>query len=304
MKTTYLKLSVAVALLVGIYSCKKGEAINSESEIYAEADSAYVTSDSISSVATMNVKDKQFIKTADVNMDVKDVYEATIAIEKSVQELGGFVTRSNMQSNVLSEETYNTSNEDAVLVKKYQTENTMQLRVPTEKLGALLTFINDKKLFLNSRLINAEDVTANMQYAKLEGERIKKNEQNISQLKANKDKVTLDNDNMQDGNLQQLANMNVTDNLKYSTVDVYLKEPKLRVAEIAVTNSTNVDNKYKFNFLYTAKNAFVEGYYLIQRILVLVISVWPLLIIAAAGLYFFRKRKLIKTREISTEEQS
>lgn len=304
MKTTYLKLSAAVVLLVGIYSCKKGEAVNSESEIYAEADSAYVTSDSISSVATMNVKDKQFIKTADVNMEVKDVYEATIAIEKSVQELGGFVTRSNMQSNVLSEETYNTSNEDAVLVKKYQTENTMQLRVPTEKLGALLTFINDKKLFLNSRLINAEDVTANMQYAKLEGERIKKNEQNISQLKANKDKVTLDNDNMQDGNLQQLANMNVTDNLKYSTVDVYLKEPKLRVAEIAVTNSTNVDNKYKFNFLYTAKNAFVEGYYLIQRILVLLISVWPLLIIAAAGLYFFRKRKLIKTREISTEEQS
>ena len=304
MKTTYLKLSAAVVLLVGIYSCKKGEAVNSESEIYAEADSAYVTSDSISSVATMKVKDKQFIKTADVNMEVKDVYEATIAIEKSVQELGGFVTRSNMQSNVLSEETYNTSNEDAVLVKKYQTENTMQLRVPTEKLGALLTFINDKKLFLNSRLINAEDVTANMQYAKLEGERIKKNEQNISQLKANKDKVTLDNDNMQDGNLQQLANMNVTDNLKYSTVDVYLKEPKLRVAEIAVTNSKNVDNKYKFNFLYTAKNAFVEGYYLIQRILVLVISVWPLLIIAAAGLYFFRKRKLIKTREISTEEQS
>lgn len=304
MKTTYLKLSAAVVLLVGIYSCKKGEAVNSESEIYAEADSAYVTSDSISSVATMNVKDKQFIKTADVNMEVKDVYEATIAIEKSVQELGGFVTRSNMQCNVLSEETYNTSNEDAVLVKKYQTENTMQLRVPTEKLGALLTFINDKKLFLNSRLINAEDVTANMQYAKLEGERIKKNEQNISQLKANKDKVTLDNDNMQDGNLQQLANMNVTDNLKYSTVDVYLKEPKLRVAEIAVTNSTNVDNKYKFNFLYTAKNAFVQGYYLIQRILVLLISVWPLLIIAAAGLYFFRKRKLIKTREISTEEQS
>jgi len=304
MKTTYLKLSAVVVLLVGIYSCKKGEAVNSESEIYAEADSAYVTSDSISSVATMKVKDKQFIKTADVNMEVKDVYEATIAIEKSVQELGGFVTRSNMHSNVLSEETYNTSNEDAVLVKKYQTENTMQLRVPTEKLGALLTFINDKKLFLNSRLINAEDVTANIQYAKLEGERIKKNEQNISQLKANKDKVTLDNDNMQDGNLQQLANMNVTDNLKYSTVDVYLKEPKLRVAEIAVTNSTNVDNKYKFNFLYTAKNAFVEGYYLIQRILVLLISVWPLLIIAATGLYFFRKRKLIKTREISTEEQS
>jgi hypothetical protein len=37
----------------------------------------------------MKVKDKQFIKTADVNMEVKDVYNATISIEKSVQELGG-----------------------------------------------------------------------------------------------------------------------------------------------------------------------------------------------------------------------
>jgi hypothetical protein len=61
---------------------------------------AAMASDSVSSVADMKVKNKQFIKTADVNMEVKDVYNATIAIEKSVQELGGFVTNSNLQSNV------------------------------------------------------------------------------------------------------------------------------------------------------------------------------------------------------------
>jgi hypothetical protein len=54
----------------------------------------------------MKVQDKQFIKTADVNMEVKDVYDATISIEKSVQELGGFVTHSNLKSNVISENTY------------------------------------------------------------------------------------------------------------------------------------------------------------------------------------------------------
>ena len=122
----------------------------------------------------MKVKDKQFIKTADVNMEVKDVYNATIAIEKSVQELGGFVTNSNLQSNVVSENTYNTSNEKAMLVKKkYQTENRMQVRIPTEKLGELLTAINTNKLFLNSRSINAEDVTANIKYSELEGKEIK-----------------------------------------------------------------------------------------------------------------------------------
>jgi hypothetical protein len=282
---------------LGIYSCKKGEA-TADYEISAAADSsAVIISDSVSSAATMKVKDKQFIKTADVNMEVKDVYEATISIEKSVQELGGFVTHSNLRSNVISEETYNTSNENAMLVKKYQTENTMQVRVPTEKLGALLTLINDKKLFLNSRSINAEDVTSSIKYAELEGKRIKKTSENISQLKANKDKVELDNGNMSEENQQQLANMDVTDNLKYSTIDIYIKEPNLRMAEIAITNTQNIDNKYKFNFIYDAKNAFVEGFYLIQKIVVGLIMIWPILLIGAVIVYFLRKRKPMKKTE-------
>ena len=292
MKTTYIRLTIATAILSGIYSCKKGEATTSDYEMSVAADSASMNiSDSVSSVATMSVKDKQFIKTANVNMEVKDVYDATISIEKSIQELGGFVTHSDLQSRVISEETYNTSDEDAMLVKKYQTENSMQVRVPTSKLGELLTLINDKKLFLNSRIINAEDMTSSIKYAELEGKRIKKTGENISELKTTKDKVKMSDENMSEENQQQLANLDVTDNLKYSTVDIYIKEPKLRIAEIAVTNSKNIDNKYKFNFIYDVKNAFVEGFYLIQRILVGLVAIWPIVIIAGIAFYFYRKNK-------------
>jgi hypothetical protein len=295
MKTTYITLSLSAVLLLGIYSCKKGEVSSKELEAYATTDSAAVVlSDSISSVADMKVKDKQFIKTADVNMEVKDVYNATIAIEKSVQDLGGFVTNSNLQSNVVSENTYNTSNEEAMLVKKYQTENRMQVRIPTEKLGELLTAINTSKLFLNSRSINAEDVTANIKYSELEGKRNQKTSENISKLKTNKDKVTLDDKNMSEGNLQKFSSMNMTDDLKYSTIDIYIKEPQLRIAEIAVTNTTSIDNKYKYNFIYDAKDGFVYGFYLIQRIIVALINVWPLVLIAAIIIYFLRKRKVSK----------
>lgn len=303
MKTTYIKLSLSAVFLLGIYSCKKGEVSSKDLKAYATTDSAAaMVSDSISSVADMKVKDKQFIKTADIDMEVKDVYNATIAIEKSVQELGGFVTNSNLRSNVVSEDTYNTSNEEAMLVKKYQTENTMQVRVPTEKLGELLTFINTNKLFLNSRSINAEDVTANIKYSELEGKRNQKTAENIEKIKANKDKVTLDNENMSEGNLQKLASMNMTDNLKYSTVDIYIKEPKLRIAEIAVTNTTSIDNKYRYNFIYDAKDGFVYGFYLIQRIIVALINIWPLLLIAAALIYFLRKRKVLKAGQSVTKE--
>ena len=297
MKTTYIKLTFGAAILLGIYSCKKSEATVSDSETAQY--NKNIVAESVSSAATTLVKDKQFIKTANVNMEVKDVYEATISIEKSVLELGGYVTHSNLQSNVVSEETFNISNEEATLVKRYQTENTMQVSVPTEKLGEFLTLINSKKLFLNSRVINAEDVTSRIKYAELEGKRIKKTSENISQLKTNKDKVDMSDENRSEENQQQLANMDVADNLKYSTVDVYIKEPKLRIAEIAVTNSKNIDNKYKFNFFYSAKNAFVEGYYLIQRLVVGLIMIWPLILIAAVAFYFYRKNKFNK-KQIQT----
>jgi len=303
MKTTYIRLSIATALLLGIYSCKKGEASSRDLEAYASTDSsASAVSDSISSAATMKVKDKQFIKTAGVKMEVHDVYGATISIEKSVEELGGFVTHSDLQTNVVSEETYNTSDENSVLVKKYQTYNKMQVRVPAEKLGVLLTLVNNKKLFLNSRSINAEDVTSGIKYAELEGKRIKKTSENISQLKANKDKIQLDNENMSAGNLQELANMDTTDNVKYSTVDIYINEPKLRVAEIAITNTKSIDDKYKFDFLYSSKSAFVEGYYLIQRILVGLITIWPIWLIIIAILLFVRKRNSGKKSKEKTSE--
>ncbi|WP_027372996.1 MULTISPECIES: DUF4349 domain-containing protein [Chryseobacterium] len=303
MKTTYIRLSISAMILLGIYSCKKGEASINGPETYTSADSASaMASDSVSSAASMKVENKQFIKTADVNMEVNDVYNATISIEKSVQELGGFVINSNLQSNVISQDTYNTSDEEAMLIKKYQTENKMQVRVPTEKLGEFLTFINTNKLFLNSRTINAEDVTSNIKYSEWESKRNQKTSENIDQLKANKDKVNLDDENMSEGNLQKLANINMTDNLKYSTVDIYIKEPKVRIAEIAVTNTNSIDNKYRYNFLYDAKDGFVYGFYLIQKIIVAMINIWPLLLIAGGIIYFLRKRKVTKSEPSNAQK--
>ncbi|MCJ7933759.1 MAG: DUF4349 domain-containing protein [Chryseobacterium sp.] len=303
MKTTYITLLLSAVLLTGTYSCKKGEAAATDPGAYATTDSASVIlSDSISSAATIEVKDKQFIKTAAINMEVKDVYDATIAIEKSVQDLGGFVTNSNLSSNVVSENTYSISNEEAILVKKYQSENMMKVRVPTEKLGEFLTLINTNKVFLASRSITAEDVTSSIKYAVLEDKRNQKTSENISQLKTNKDKVTLDDKNTAEGNLQKLSNMDTADHLKYSTIDIYIKEPQLRIAEIPVTNTNSIDNKYKFNFLYNVKDGFVYGFYLIQKIIVALVNVWPLLLIAGGLIYFFRKKKFSKGGQAKIQE--
>ncbi len=302
MKSPTLKIVLGSLLLTTIFSCNKTETIGAYDQVDTDYTATPEISDSISSVATLQVKDKQFIKSADVNMEVKDVYEATISIEKQLKNLGGFVTSSRLNANIVAEETFNTSDENATLVRKFQTENTMQVRVPTEKLGDLLTFINDKKLFLNTRNITAEDVTANIKLAELEAKRNAKTGTNISQLKTDKNKVKIDDDNQLEGNYQKVASFEMTDNLKFSTVDIYLKEPKLRVAEIAITNTRNIDNKYKFNFFYDVKNAFVEGFYLIQKLVIGLVTIWPIILISLIVLYFIRRRK--ETLKMENSDQN
>ncbi|WP_333851099.1 DUF4349 domain-containing protein [Epilithonimonas sp.] len=288
MKTKFLSISL---LALTLFACKKSEMVESA---YASAD--YVVdstsvSDSISMAATQNVKDRQFVRTAEVDMEVKDVYDATISIEKQLQTIGGFVTESKMEAQTLSENTYNTSDESAILIRKFQNHNRMQVRVPTQKLGEFLTFINDKKVFLNSRIISAEDVSAGIRLAKMESERQAKTKANISQLKAGKDKVNLDDKNMSDANIQKYSDEILADNLKFSTVDIFIQEPKTSVAKIPIINTKNIDNEYKYNFFYDVKNAFVEGFYLIQLICVFLISIWPIVLIGGLVFFFLRRRK-------------
>ncbi|KFC23698.1 DUF4349 domain-containing protein [Epilithonimonas lactis] len=285
MKTKILSISLMALLLIG---CKKGEYAESA---YATADSAAVVSDDVSVAATQTVEGKQFVKTAEVDMEVKDVYGATISIEKHLISLGGFVTKSRMEAQTLSENTYNISDESSMLIRKFQNQNRMQVRVPTEKLGEFLDFINDKKVFLNSRIISAEDVTANIKLSKMEAERQAKTSTNISQLKTGKDKVKLDDDNMSQANSQKYSDEILADQLKYSTVDIYIKEPSTSVAKIPIVNTKNIDNEYKYNFFFDVKNAFVEGFYLIQQIFVFLISIWPIVLLGGLVFYFWRRRK-------------
>ena len=294
MKTKFITISL---LALTLFACKKSERVESA---YASADYVIDTasvSDSISMAATQNVKNRQFVRTAEVDMEVKDVYDATISIEKQLQTIGGFVTKSRMEAQTLSENTYNTSDESAVLIRKFQNQNKMQVRVPTQSLGEFLDFINDKKVFLNSRIISAEDVSAGIRLAKLESERQAKTKANISQLKTGKDKVNLDDNNMSEANMQKYSDEILEDNMKFSTVEIFIKEPKTNVAKIPIINTKNIDNNYKYNFFYDLKNAFVEGFYLNQQIFVSLISIWPIVLIGGLVFYFLRKRKVFVKSE-------
>ena len=293
MNSNLKKAAVFFAVTISVIACKKSEISEYGSPAIADSAAIAVTSDSISMAATQEVEGKKFIKTADVNMEVKNVYESTISIEKYLKKNGGFVTKSEMNSSVLSEENFPINDAEAKLVREFRQINDMEVRVPTVKLGEFLEFVNQSNLFLHTRNISAEDVSANIMMADLEEKRMKKTENNIQTIKNNAEKVNLADNNLSEQNNQKLATYNLSDNLKYSTVNLHLKEPSSRISSIAVTNTKNFDNQYRYNFFYDVKNAIIKGFYLTQEIIVGLFTIWPILLFSGIGFYFWKKRKTV-----------
>ena len=308
MKSITQKIVFSLVFLVIIASCaKKNESEaayavtdlkNLESE--AVADSATAP---ISMAASQEVEGKKFVRKADVNMEVSDVYQATIYIENTLKEMGGFVTLSNYRSDVLEEKVFPQSDEKSMLVREYITKNQMQVRVPTEKLSDFLKQLNDKNIFLRERIITAEDVSTNIKMAELEKQRMAKHKAQLSQQTNTIKNAEAVNENERELIYQKINDLNLADELKYSTVEIYLSEPKSKILQVEIPNTKSLKNKYQGGFGYSIKEAFADGFYGFQQFLILVAHAWMFILAGILGIFVWRNRKKFWKKSDKKEEE-
>ena len=308
MKSITQKIVFSLVFLVIIASCaKKNESEaayavtdlkNLESE--AVADSATAP---ISMAASQEVEGKKFVRKADVNMEVSDVYQATIYIENTLKEMGGFVTLSNYRSEVLEEKVFPQSDEKSMLVREYITKNQMQVRVPTEKLSDFLKQLNDKNIFLRERIITAEDVSTNIKMAELEKQRMAKHKAQLSQQTNTIKNAEAVNENERELNYQKINDLNLADELKYSTVEIYLSEPKSKISQVEIPNTKSLKNKYHGGFGYSIKEAFADGFYGFQQFLILVAHAWMFILAGILGIFVWKNRKKFWKKSEKKEEE-
>ena len=308
MKSITQKIVFSLVFLVIIASCaKKNEAEgtyedlnlkNLESEAVADSTTA-----PISMAASQEVESKKFVRKADVNMEVSDVYQATIYIENTLKEMGGFVTLSNYRSDVLEEKVFPQSDEKSMLVREYITKNQMQVRVPTEKLSDFLKQLNDKNIFLRERIITAEDVSTNIKMAELEKQRMAKHKAQLSQQANTIKNAEAVNENERELIYQKINDLNLADELKYSTVEIYLSEPKSKISQVEIPNTKSLKNKYQGGFGYSIKEAFADGFYGFQQFLILVAHAWMFILAGVLGIFVWRNRKKFWKKSDKKEEE-
>ena len=308
MKSITQKIVFSLVFLVIIASCAKKSGTetsyavtdlkNLESE--AVADSATAP---ISMAASQEVEGKKFVRKADVNMEVSDVYQATIYIENTLKEMGGFVTLSNYRSEVLEEKVFPQSDEKSMLVREYITKNQMQVRVPTEKLSDFLKQLNDKNIFLRERIITAEDVSTNIKMAELEKQRMAKHKAQLSQQTNTIKNAEAVNENERELIYQKINDLNLADELKYSTVEIYLSEPKSKISQVEIPNTKSLKNKYHGGFGYSIKEAFADGFYGFQQFLILIAHAWMFILAGVLGIFVWKNRKKFWKKSEKKEEE-
>ena len=308
MKSITQKIVFSLVFLVIIASCaKKNEAEGTYEDLDLKSLESEAVADSttapISMAASQEVEGKKFVRKADVNMEVSDVYQATIYIENALKEMGGFVTLSNYRSEVLEEKIFPQSDEKSMLVREYITKNQMQVRVPTEKLSDFLKQLNDKNIFLRERIITAEDVSTNIKMAELEKQRMAKHKAQLSQQTNTIKNAEAVNENERELNYQKINDLNLADELKYSTVEIYLSEPKSKISQVEIPNTKSLKNKYQGGFGYSIKEAFADGFYGFQQFLILVAHAWMFILAGILGIFVWRNRKKFWKKSDKKEEE-
>ena len=306
MKSITQKIVFSLVFLVIIASCaKKNETEGTYLDLDLKESEAAIDSAAVpmSMAASQEVEGKKFVRKADVNMEVSDVYQATIYIENTLKEMGGFVTLSNYRSEVLEEKVFPQSDEKSMLVREYITKNQMQVRVPTEKLSDFLKQLNDKNIFLRERIITAEDVSMNIKMAELEKQRMAKHKAQLSQQTNTIKNAEAVNENERELIYQKINDLNLADELKYSTVEIYLSEPKSKISQVEIPYTKSLKNKYQGGFGYSIKEAFADGFYGFQQFLILVAHAWMFILAGILGIFVWKNRKKFWKKSEKKEEE-
>lgn len=291
---TIAKLGLTSLIIITVlFSCKKADYASGESaDLKMAADST-----AVSSSAAVEKKDskQKFIRTADIKFKVKNVVKSTYAIENATQKFGGFVTYTNLQSNIHDQIKTKISQDSTLETTKYSVENNITIRVPNTQLDTVIKTIAKQIDFLDFRIIKADDVSLKLLANKLSQKRSSVSEKRIEKAIDTKGKKindvidaenTLANQKEQNDN-STIENLSLEDQVNFSTITLQLYQNETIKQEITAGEKDPSD--YKPNLGIQIIDALKSGWFILQSILVFFVNLWPFILIGIAGFFIYKK---------------
>lgn len=288
----------------GVYSEKTDDMSMDEGE-----EDAFISADTISnediisSSAAVVSKDSQrkFIRTADIKFRVNDVRSSTLKIEDIVGEHAGFVSYTELRSVKQGVERVDFSEDSVMEILHYVVENDMTLRVPDDELDSTLRAIGKLAIFLDYRIIKADDVGLSLYSNELAAKRLSKHQQRITNAIDNKGNRLNDIVNAEDSKLRRqeeldralIEKLSLQDKIDYSTIQLKLYQ-QASIMKILVEREKEI-KPYKPGFDTRLGNGVMTGWKILEYLVLGIVHLWSIILLIGIVLfviwYYHKKNK-------------
>lgn len=288
------KIVLTLLALGLVLSCK--ESASKENAAYAEEAVTDSTSVISSSAAVENKNsNRKFVRTADVKFKVKNVAKSTYAIEDATTKFGGFVTYTNLQSNIHSEDRTKVSQDSTLVTTKYKVDNNITIRVPNTKMDTVIKTIAKQIHFLDYRIIKADDVSLQMLSNELAQKRSISSEKRLANAIDSKGKKlnqvvkaeeTLDAKKEQN-DASKLQNLSLQDQVDFSTLTLNIYQDE-SIKQEMITNEKSI-NAYRPNIGLQIWDSVKTGWFMLENIVSFIVVLWPFALIGFLGFLGYKK---------------
>jgi len=240
-----------------------------------------------SSAAVESKKDSthKFIRTADLKFKVKSVIKSTYNIEELTAHMGGFVTYTELSSNIDNTETKSVSADSSLIITHYTVINSITLRVPNTKLDSTLKLISANIDYLDHRIIKADDVALQMLSNNLTIKRSAKNESRITKAIDNRGKklnetttaeeVVVNKQEQADN--ARIANLSLRDQMNFSTINLVIYQ-RQAVRHELIANDKNI-KEYESGFGTKILDSISNGWNMLEAVIVFIFNLWGLVLL-------------------------
>ena len=251
-----------------------------------------------SDVATQVDPQRRFIRTAQAQFQVKDVYRTALAIEDEVASQGGFVVDNEISSQVQRVLSRPLAPGKRLELTEYSLQGQLTVRVPSERTQAFLRAVAAQMEFLDRRSFSARDAQFDLLRQQLASQRAQDEQRELGDAVQAGGKLADRTDAIQSRGAARatrdealIAQKEFEDRVALSTITLSLRQD----AQVRRAERVDVDAVFRDNgpgFFSRLGESLAVGWRAALDIVIALAALWPLwLTVVAAGLAWRRWRK-------------
>jgi hypothetical protein len=246
------------------------------------------TADTIGREAHDSVK---LVKTADMQLKVKNVQHTTEQIAKLTDLCGGMVMHHNMQTNIINRQDIDLGNDSIKKLTVFNTTAEMTIKVPSEVIEVFMDSLAHMGTFTGARKMDVEDRTLDYIAEKWKAKNREASVKLRSKIKLTQkgaDSILSLKDDVVD---RKISNLRTNEAAKFSTLSLALTQNNAVSKEVVASEDLS---SYNTSFWVRGGIALANGWHYFSELLVAILNLWAFILAGAAlcaSIWYYHKRK-------------